>query len=286
MSKLEPRNLDHAVLPVTSLKIARARMAALGFVVAPDARHNFGSENALVCFANGTFIESLAIGHRETVEANEAKGNTFLRRDAGYRFRHGDTGFSMVAFIGKDAVEDRRSFKKAGYETGKIIQLKRPGLRLRLVFARDERAPDFTLFLCERPDGPPGYNTKLTTHANGAKRLSRITLYEPVPSDFQYYLQTVSGQRDVRSHSFGMDQVLPNGVLTTLTAAGLAAHYGIDEVPQGRGLRAMAVDVTVKDLAATKKLLKANAIACKQIGARLVVPPAPGQGAALAFVEG
>ena len=96
MTKLSPRNLDHVVLPVPNLEIARERLSSLGFTVAPDARHKFGSENACVFFENGTFFEPLAIGHRETVEADIMKGNNFLRRDAAYRFRNGDDGFSMV----------------------------------------------------------------------------------------------------------------------------------------------------------------------------------------------
>jgi len=121
MSKLTPRKIDHIVLPVPDLDIARARYSKLGFIVADDARHGFGTENACVNFKNGTFLEPLAIGHRETVEANEIKGNTFLRRDAAYRFRNGENGFSMAAFLGEDARAERKYFSKLGYNTGKQI---------------------------------------------------------------------------------------------------------------------------------------------------------------------
>ena len=285
MSKLEPRNLDHVVLPVPDLETARARYEALGFTVAPDGRHKFGTENCCVKFANGTFLEPLAIGHRETVEANALKGNNFLSRDAAYRFRNGDNGFSMVVFTGDDARSERKEFRKAGYKPGKLVTVKRPGVHARLAFALDERAPDFSMFLCQDVGTVSKSKPKLLKHENGALRISQVTLYEPVPSDFQYYLQTVSGQRDVRSHSFGMDQALPNGTLATLSADGLSAYYGIEKTPLGRGLRAMAVDIEVENLAAVSKLLKKNKIECSKTGARLVVPPAPGQGMTLAFVE-
>ena len=285
MSKLEPRNLDHVVLPVPDLDTARARYQSLGFTVAPDGRHKFGTENCCVKFANGTFLEPLAIGHRETVEANALKGNNFLSRDASYRFRNGDNGFSMVVFTGEDAKAERRDFRKLGYKTGKLVTVKRTGVHARLAFALDDRAPDFSMFLCQDIGAVPKPDTKLLKHDNGAVRISQVTLYEPVPSDFQYYLQSVSGQRDVRSHSFGMDQSLPNGTITTLNAYGLSAYYGISDVPTGRGLRAMAIDIEVKNLAAVSKLLKKYKIECSEVGARLVVPPAPGQGMTLAFVE-
>ena len=108
MTKLTPRNLDHLVLPVSDLDTARARYSQLGFTVAPDGKHKFGTVNACVKFADGTFIEPLAIGHRETVEANEKKGNNFLRRDAAYRFRNGDDGFWGIALGSENSAEDRK----------------------------------------------------------------------------------------------------------------------------------------------------------------------------------
>ena len=71
------RILDHAVLPVESLEVARARFSALGFTVAPDGVHPFGTENACIYLADGTFLEPLGIAQREDCEATARKGNVF-----------------------------------------------------------------------------------------------------------------------------------------------------------------------------------------------------------------
>ena len=285
MNNNSPRLIDHAVLPVPDLDTARTRMTKLGFTVAPDARHSFGTENSCVNFGNGTFLEPLAIGHRETVEEDEKKGNTFLRRDAAYRFRNGDNGFSLIVFCGEDAGSEREMFKQAGYDTGKLVTVRRPGVEVGLAFALDARAPDMGAFLCERPNGPPKFPEELTSHENGALKIDRVTMVEPVPSDFQYYLQTVSGQREVRSHSFGMDMEMPNGNLSVLTPAGMKANYGEHELPSGRGLRLMAIDIAVSSLEKTISVLTANKIDFQTVGSRVVIAPALGQGAILAFVE-
>lgn len=285
MSKLIPRKIDHIVLPVPDLDVARARYSKLGFIVADDARHSFGTENCCVNFKNGTFLEPLAIGHRETVEANEIKGNTFLRRDAAYRFRKGENGFSMAVFLGKDAHSERKNFTKLGYNTGKLVKVKRPGLSVTAAFVMDERAPDASLFLIERPDGTPNFPKSLTGHENGALALARITMYEPVPSDFQYYLQQVTGQRDPNSHSFGLDFQTPNGILSVMNRYGLRGFYGIERERFDRGLEFVAFDILVGSLDQTASILKANKVDYKKIGPRLVVQPAEGQGAVLAFVE-
>ena len=54
--------LDHVVLPVADLGVARARLTALGFTVAPDGLHPFGTANCCVYLADGTFLEPLAVG--------------------------------------------------------------------------------------------------------------------------------------------------------------------------------------------------------------------------------
>ncbi|MEM7069790.1 MAG: VOC family protein [Pseudomonadota bacterium] len=284
MSKISPRNFDHVVLPVASLDSARQRYEKLGFTVAPDGRHKFGSENACVFFQDGTFLEPLAIGHRETVEADIVKGNNFLRRDMGYRFRNGDDGFSMVVFGDPDPKTERKNLKKAGYNPGKIVIVRRPGVKVHIAFGIDERSPDFSTFLCERPEGPPKFPVELTGHANGATGISRVTLCEHLPEDFQYYLQTVSGQREVRSHSFGMDIELNNATLSVLNEDGLKAHYGA-KASADRGLRAVAFDVVVDSQSKVSELLDKNGVPSRMIGKRLIVDPAAGQGVIIAFVE-
>ena len=48
------RSLDHLVLPVVDIRTARKRLTELGFTVAADARHPFGTENACVFFQDET----------------------------------------------------------------------------------------------------------------------------------------------------------------------------------------------------------------------------------------
>ena len=51
MTKISlPRVLDHLVLPVIDIDVARSRYQSLGFTVAPDGRHPFGTENCCVFF--------------------------------------------------------------------------------------------------------------------------------------------------------------------------------------------------------------------------------------------
>ena len=285
MSKQVLRLIDHLVLPVPSLALARQRYTQLGFTVAPDARHTFGTENACVNFANGTFLEPLAIGDRKSVDRHRRRGNPFLRVDDAYRFRRGDNGFSKLAFGSPDPKADRKAFKKAGYDTGKPVRVRRPGVDVALAFALDPRAPDIGLFVCERPDGPPQFPIAQTRHNNGAKRISRVVLYEPVPADFQHYLETLTGLDDPHSHAFGLDFTLPNATVSVLNGDGLKAQYGIKNAQENRGLTLVALDIWVGSGDKVQSLLGKHQVPFGRVGPRLVVNPAPGQGAHLAFTD-
>ncbi|MEP6444347.1 MAG: VOC family protein, partial [Hyphomicrobiales bacterium] len=55
------RGLDHLVLPVSSLDIARQRYEALGFSVNKDGIHPFGTSNCCVFIENGVYLEPVAV---------------------------------------------------------------------------------------------------------------------------------------------------------------------------------------------------------------------------------
>jgi Glyoxalase-like domain len=287
-----PRPVDHLVLPTADLDVARARLEKLGFIGAPVGRHPFGTENVCVFFGDDSFLELLAVGQRETCEAEARNGNVFVARDQAWRFRNGHEGFSALAMGTQDAKADHNAFVQAGISAGNILNFSRPfrtpdgkedTAGFRLAFAADLRAPDTFFFTCERVNTPKVDRTALQAHANGAVMLREVVLSEVNPTDFQYPLQEVINQRDVNAHSFGMDLRSANAKVTVLTAQGLRSFYGIDADETERGLRLQAFVLAVRDLAAVESLLTKNNIPFEKRGSRLIVHKAPGQGAAIAF---
>ncbi len=287
-----PRAVDHLVLPVDELSIARKRLGALGFTVAPDAVHPFGTENCCVYFADGTFLEPLGIAQRETCEATALKGNVFTGRDQVYRFRRGEPGFSALVFATDDAKADHAAFVKTGISAGRMLRFsrlftdkqgKRSRLSFKLAFAADPRAPDAFFFTCERVGAPAAGRNALQDHDNGVVALKEVALSEPNPSDFQYALEEVVNTREINAHSFGIELQSANANVAVYSPSGMKAWFGTDKGAHARGLRLRATVFAVTDLERTRELFKANAIAYREIAGRLVVDPAPGQGAIFAF---
>ncbi|MFK7901218.1 MAG: VOC family protein [Nitratireductor sp.] len=288
----QAKPLDHLVLPVTNLEIARERLSQLGFSVAPDARHPFGTENCCVFFKDDTYLEPLAIGHRETCEAAALKGNEFVRRDQAFRFRKGHEGFSGLVFGTQDAEKDHKHFVKEGISAGKMLKFMRDvddgngnisKAGFKLAFASDLRSPDSFFFTCERVNPPVVDKAKLQKHKNGALGIKEVILSEPVPSDFQYILQEVINQREVNSHSFGMDIQTANANVGVYNAAGLNAYFGIKKGCHSRGLRFRGYVIGVRNLEKCEAFLKKSKIKTKMVANRLIVEPALGQSCLIAF---
>ena len=288
-----PRALDHLVMPVSSLSAARARLGSLGFTVAPDALHPFGTANACVFFANGTYLEPLAVASREMLEASALQGNTFTARDRAFRFRCGEDGLSAIVLKTEDAAADHDRFGKAGLSGGPPLEFYRPfqsddgktaTAGFRLAFASDLRAPDFFFFCCQRLNPLPSDRGALERHANGVDGIARVVLVEENPSDFQVLLQEVLEQRMVTAHSFGIDLETANGTVSVLNPAGFEAWYG-PATGGERGLRGGAVVFRCAALAEVEALLRRNDIAYEHRHHRILVRPAPGQGVIFAFEE-
>lgn len=294
MTASDPHPLDHLVLPVESLVVARTRLERLGFTVAADARHPFGTENACIFFADGTYLEPLAVYDPQIATDAALAGNVFVARDAAFRFRKGPDGLSAIVLATRDARGDHARFRSLGLSAGDMLGFSRP-MRLpdgsestgsfRLSFAADLRSPDFFLFSCERLMPLPPDRAALERHANGVTGLSRVVLSEPVPSDFAGMLTSVTRAQAEIDEVGSLSLELPNAGLSVLGPAAAEARYGRRTTSHSRGLRGHAIELVVRDLAATERVLTANGIAHSFRDRRLVVPEAPGQGVILAFGE-
>jgi len=292
LSNRAPRRVDHVVLPTADLTVARHRLSALGFTVAPAAEHPFGTGNACVYFADDTYLEPLAVMQRETCEEAARAGNVFVRHDQAFRFRCGEEGFSALVMATEDAARDCRAFAEAGISAGSNLSFSRTYVtasdeqadaRFELAFAADLRAPDVFFFTCQRINPLNVDRSVLQRHVNGVNGIRQVVLSERNPSDFQYLLQEVTNQREVTAHSFGIDLAAANADIAVLNPAGLKGFLGLEDHDEGRGLRLRAVVFATATLATLEQRLRQSGIGFERVGQRLVVPAAPGQGAVFAF---
>lgn len=272
------RTLDHLVLPTADLVTARTRLAALGFTVAPEGVHPFGTRNACVYFENGTFMEPLAIGDGAAVETAADAGNSFILRDRLFREAYGEEGLSAVVLSTRDAEADHAAFVDAGISAGAMVEFSRPSIdaegrtdvaSFRLAFA-SEGSPGTFVFTCERRKVPAIDRSTLERHANTVTRIARIDAVSDDPDTFARFLRMVADAGEAA----GREVVLEDN--TVLRIAGDSS---------ASGARFAGVTFGVRDLGATAALFNANGIDYEIRENALRVPPVPGQGVDFTFEE-
>ena len=156
------KELEASVERLTPAEL-RERLSQLGFTVAPEGMHPFGTKNCCVYLADGTFLEPLAVADATKAQIAAMRGNVFVARDAAWRYGRGEEGFSALVFGSSDAAADHEDFRRAGLSAGEPLAFSRPFIdakgrkdkaSFKLAFAADLRSPDVFFFTCERVNQP------------------------------------------------------------------------------------------------------------------------------------
>lgn len=280
-SSMSPRPLDHLVLPTADLAVARERLVRLGFTVAPEGVHPFGTRNVCVYFADGTFIEPLALGDADVAAEAAASGNSFVLGDRRFRAARGEEGFAALVFGTGDAAADHEEFGRLGVAGGDMVEFSRPSLDMqgradtatfRLAFAGNPAARDLFFFTCERRRAPKIDRSALERHANGAARILSVTAAAEDAQGFAAFLATVARGAALAADHGAFDVALANAGLRVLPCA-------------GKGVRLTEIVYGVPDPGAVAALFKAAAIGYETRANALCVPAMAGQGADFIFEE-
>ncbi len=287
------RKIDHLVLPVGNLVTARERLSSLGFTVAPDGQHPFGTANACVFLEDGTYLEPIAVTDRRKAGAAAKRGSVFLDRDLAYRGRRGREGLSAIVVSSDDSAADHQHYLAAGISGGEPLEFGRPirspdgeevEARFRLAFASMQAAPDFFAFACQRMVSFPQDMGDLLTHANAVTGMKEVVLTSDDPSVSSAFLENV-----LRTTADDVDGGLAfraeTGLVRVLKSEQVAHEFGPSAEPVVGGLTGKAVIFRTTDLAVTEIILAANDVAFIRRDGRVLVSPSPGQGVLFGFEE-
>jgi hypothetical protein len=288
------RLIDHCVLVAEKLPHARDRYRRMGFNVAPDGVHPFGTHNANMYFRDGPMIETLAIADPVKYAQAIESGNTFVTNDVAFRGAHGDDGFSHVVATSTDADEDHKDFLERGVSGGDPVSFSRkfehPDGRLdtfavKLAFATHPKATSGTFFACEDVVAPKFDRSSLLDHENGALGATSVISCTSEPSTYGDFYRALFGSTDVIVRDETVDCVVPNGRLSIVTPEGLSKDYGVGERRVGTDLLHRGLIFRVSDLSRTEALFAGNQVSFKLHNDRLIAQPASERGFFFGFEQ-
>jgi len=275
------RSIDHYVLAVPDLTSARERYQRLGFTVAPDGVHPFGTHNANMYFRGGPMVESLTMEHRGRYEQAVRDGNTFVANDAAFRAARGDNGFSHIVVTSEDADRDHADYLERGVSGGDLVAFTRDfeqpdgsidTVSAKLSFATHPSAPSAFFFSCEDVIVPAVDRSSLLDHPNGAIGAVRAVSCAADPAAYADFLTRFIGHDPVRTETDSVEWQLPNGIVSVSTPAVLAREFGVTPPVTDAELQHFGLVFDVEDLNRTAALLERNDQRFVRQADTLVVP--------------
>lgn len=288
------KSVDHLVLPVADLASARGRLTALGFTVAPDGVHPFGTANACIFFADGSYLEPLAIVNRRQASLAAKRGNVFTDRDIRFRGQRKREGLSAVVVGTQDAAADNIRFVDGHMSAGEMLQFSRPmqlpdggesEVSFRLAFAAVPEVDDILLFSCQRMAALPADRGGLDEHANAVTGLREIVFSADDPLEFLPLFETVFETQPEQGKD-GLRIEATNASIRIQSNDTFSDEFRSSMKPLlSSRLAARGIIFKTTDLAVTEITLAANDVAFIRRDGRVIVSAAPGQGVVFGFEE-
>ncbi|POF30099.1 VOC family protein [Roseibium marinum] len=254
------RGLDHLVVAVKDLDAAFQAYTGLGFTMTPVNRHSWGTANRLIQL-DGFFIEVLAVADPALIQ--EAEGEAFSFGAFNRDFLAKGEGASMLVLESRDPGVDRADFVKAGLQVFEPFSFERTAnladgstarVGFDLTFLRDPLGPGIGYFTCHNRFPENFWKPSFQSHENGAQSVKAVYLLAEDPSDHHEFLGGMTGQREMRATSLGLELNTPRGKISVLTPRAYRDLLGDEAANAAKGdlPRIAALEIACAGLEETK----------------------------------
>ena len=283
--------IDHLVLAWRDLEAAQAQYRRFGFALTPEARHPFGTGNALAQLQS-SFLELLAVVEPEKLVPMAEGRFSFGAFNADYLKRR--EGLSMVVLTSTDAEADNAAWAARGLATFEPLHFSRQArqpdgssatVAFSLAFAVDPAMPEAAFFVCQQHNPEAFWQPRYQQHDNGAVRITGVTMLAETPDRHRSFFERMVSSEAVRTREGGLEIALDGGRLELLSEEALAGRFATDARIGGlQGAAFVAATIAVEDLDRLGRILRANAVPFAERGAALEIAPEQAGGTLLEFV--
>lgn len=286
------RGIDHLVLCVRDLEVARERYRSLGFALTPPGRHPFGTANSLVQFRSN-YLELLTVADPSMIPPPAPGIFSFgaINRDVLDRRE----GFSMLALQTDDAEADAAEFRAKGIGPYASFRFERQArqpdgseatVAFSLAFAANPAMPEIAFFTCRHHAPQFFWKPEYQRHDNGALDVREVVIAAANPSLPTHILEQLFGPRRVKRTATGLRAETGSGAVSVMSPEMFSERF-----PGGLSAQAPATPhfaafvVEVADLDRARAVLLEGGATIHQSADQLVLPADHAFGVTIAFVD-
>ncbi|MEO7402516.1 MAG: VOC family protein [Burkholderiales bacterium] len=273
--------IDHTVVCVHDLDVARETFERMGFTVTPRGYHSVGSQNHCVMLGDD-YIELLALPAPHPSTA-------FYER-----FLQAGEGLAGIALRTDTAAGAYAEVTAAGFEAGAPADLSRPvqtdgeqkTAAFKLVTVRDGQFPGLRMFVCDHQTRDLVWQAPFQRHANGALGIAEIAIVsEDIGGTGAPYEQLFGSAR----HDAALGMRIATGGRAPITFAGerhLAKRLPNVWITGRRDAAVVAMFLQVADTAVVARHLEREAVLFNRVPGGIAVGAETAHGIALVFTDG
>lgn len=286
----DTRGIDHLVIAVRDLEVARQRYAAMGFTLTPVAEHPWGTINSLVQL-QGNFLELLAVGNGDNIQ--EPGPGEFSFGAFNRNFLRQREGFSQLVFEGHDARADRAEFAASGLDTYDNFDFKRQAklpdgssveVAFSLAFVTHPEITDASFFTCQQHAPEYFWKPDYQRHANTARQVSEVVIRAAEPRRFESFFAALQDTDAVTATDDAVMVSTARGAVSVLAPAVYDDRFATEAAEDAPDAPYLAAyQIAVSDLAALRGCLDAAGVSYRGGYDRCVVGARDAFGIALEF---
>ena len=275
--------IDHCVILVRDLEVARERMSALGFTVTPRGVHSphMGTANHCIMLRQAYF-EVLSVIN--PTEFNARWREKLARRE----------GLDAVPLRSDNVDTARASLVARGLDLPEPIDFSRPvdlpdgpsEAAFRLVMIPEAHTPHITMFAIQHFTPETVWYPDYLNHPNGASGVRGVTGVHDDPASVAPAYERIFGAAAVTTTDAKVRINTGAGEIIFLTPAGFAARFNdIAEDPAARAPYLAALSISVDDRTATASCLDDRNLSYSELrNGNLCVAPENACGTLIEFV--
>lgn len=246
--------LDHALILVPDLAVARAVFRRLGFSVGPLGRHTrFGTGNHVATFRHD---------YLELIGVLEVRPETAAMHERA-RTRPGLAGFALAT---SDAQGDAANLRAAGILVGDAVDFERPvdvdgvarSARFRCARIAEHSVDGLMVFYCQHLTRDHVWRHDAEPHENGAVAVAGAVYVADAPESCERALSAALGP-GLWSTDRALIEYRLDGATVTIARRDAAALAWWRQTPRSPRSDALLAFVT-KDAAQTERVLRGNAV--------------------------